>query len=63
MKSSLEKYDIEMYSTQNVGRSVVAERFIRSLKSKIYKHMTSLSKNVYINKFDDIVNKYNILLK
>ena len=59
MKSWLEKNDIEMYSTQNVGESVVAERFIRSLKSKIYKHMTWLSKHVYISKLDDILNKYN----
>ena len=59
MKSWLEKNDIEMYSTQNVGESVVAERFIRSLRSKIYKHMTWLSKHVYISKLDDILNKYN----
>ena len=59
MKSWLEKNDIEMYSTQNVGESVVAERFVRSLKSKIYKHMTWLSKHVYISKLDDILNKYN----
>ena len=48
-----------MYSTQNEGRSVVAERFTRTIKNKIYKHMTSISKNVYINKLDDIVNEYN----
>ena len=48
-----------MYSTHNEGKSVVAERFIRTLKSKIYKHMSSISKNVYINKLDDIVNEYN----
>ena len=48
-----------MYSTNNEGKSVVAERFIRMLKSKIYKHMTSISKNVYIDKLDDIVNEYN----
>ena len=48
-----------MYSTNNEGKSVVAERFIRTLKSKIYKHMTSISKNVYIDKLDDIVNEYN----
>ena len=40
MKSWLEKSDIEMYSTHNEGKSVVAERFIRTIKSKIYKHMT-----------------------
>ena len=48
-----------MYSIHNEGKSVVAERFIRTLKSKIYKYMTSISKNVYIDKLDDIVNKYN----
>ena len=48
-----------MYSTHNEGKSVVAERFIRTLKSKIYKHMTSISKNVYIDKLEDIVNEYN----
>ena len=48
-----------MYSTHNEGKSVVAERFIRTLKNKIYKDMASISKNVYINKLDDIVNEYN----
>ena len=48
-----------MYSIHNEGKSVVAERFIRTLKTKIYKYMTSASKNEYINKLDDIVNKYN----
>ena len=48
-----------MYSTNNEGKSVVAERFIRTLKNKIYKYMTSISKNVYIDKLDDIVNEYN----
>ena len=50
---------VVMYSTYNKGKSVVAERFIRTLKSKIYKHITSISKNVYIEKLDDIVNEYN----
>ena len=50
---------IEMYSTNNEGKSVVAERFIRTLKTKIYKCMTSISKNVYIDTLDDIVNEYN----
>ena len=59
MKSWLEKNDIEMYSTHNEGKSVVAERFIRTIKNKIYKHMTSISKNLYIDKLDDIVNEYN----
>ena len=48
-----------MYSTNNEGKSAAAERFIRTLKSKIYKHMTSISKNVYIDKLADIVNEYN----
>ena len=47
-----------MYSTNNEGKSVVAERFIRTLKRKIYKYMTSISKNLYIDKLDDIVDKY-----
>ena len=59
MKSWLEKNDIEMYSIHNEGKSVVAERFIRTLKNKIYKHITSLSANVCIDKLDDIVNEYN----
>ena len=59
MKSWLEKNDIEMYSTYNEGKSIVAERFIRTLKSKIYKYMTSISKNVYIDKLDAIVNECN----
>ena len=48
-----------MYSTHNEGKSVVAERFIKTLKNKIYKYMISISKNVYIDKLDDIVNEYN----
>ena len=48
-----------MYSTQNEGKSVVAERFIRTLKTKIYKYVTSISNNVYIDKLDDIVNEYS----
>ena len=59
MKSWLQKNDIKMYSTHNEGKSVVAERFIKTLKNKVYKCMTSISKNVYIDKLDDIVNKYN----
>ena len=54
MKSLLEKSKIEMYSAHNEEKSVVAERFIRNLK-----YMTSISKNAYIDKLDDIVNKYN----
>ena len=48
-----------MYSTYNEGKSVVSEIFIRTLKNKIYKNITSVSKNVYIDKLDDVVNKYN----
>ena len=48
-----------MHSIHNEGKSVVAERFIRTLKTKIYKYMTSVSKNVYIDKLDDIVAEYN----
>ena len=48
-----------MYSIHNEGKSVVAERFIRTLKTKIDKYMTSISKNVYIDKLDDMINEYN----
>ena len=59
MKSWLQDNDIELYSTLNERKSVVAERFIRTLKNKIYKYMASISKIVYIDKLDNIVNKYN----
>ena len=58
-KRWLRDNDIVMYSTHNEGKSVVAETFIRILKGKIYKYMTSISKNVYIDKLDDIVDEYN----
>ena len=58
-KKWLKDNDIELYSIHNEGKSVVAERFIKSLKTKIYKFMTSISKNVQIDKLDDIVNEYN----
>ena len=48
-----------MYSTNNEGKSVVAERFIKNLINKIYKHMTTIGKNVYFNDLDDIVKDYN----
>ena len=48
-----------MYSTHNEGKSVVPERFIRTLESKIYKYMISISKNMHADKLDNIVNKYN----
>ena len=56
-KKWLKDNDIEMYSTQNEGKSVVVERFIRTLKNKIYKHITAVSENVY--RMDDIINEYN----
>ena len=59
MKSFLQSNDTEMYSAHNEGKSVVTERFIGTLKNKIYKYVTSMSKNVYIDKLDYIVNKYN----
>ena len=46
-----------MYSTHNEGKPVVAERFIRTLKNKIYKHMTAISKNVYSDVLNDIVDE------
>ena len=58
-KKWLKDNSMEIYSTHNEGKSVVAERFIRTIKNKIYKYMTSISKNVYIDKLDDIVNEYN----
>ena len=58
-KKWLSDNDIIMYSTYNEGKSVVAERFNRTLKSKLYKHMTAIGKNVYYDVLDDVVNKYN----
>ena len=58
-KNWLKDEGIEMYSTYNEGKSVVAERFIRTLKNKLYKHVTSVGKNVYYDVLDDIVEKYN----
>ena len=58
-KRWLSNNDILMYSTHNEGKSVVAERFIRTLKNKLYKHMTATGKNVYYDVLDDVVNKYN----
>ena len=51
--------DIEIYSTYNEGKSVVIERFVRTLKNRIYKYIISRSKNVYIDKLDVIVNESN----
>ena len=58
-KKWLKDNDIVMYLLHNEGKSVVAERSIRTLKTKIYKYMTSMSQNVYIDKLNDIVNEYN----
>ena len=58
-KKCLKDNDIEMYSIHNKGKSVVDERFIRTLKTKVYEYMTSVSKNIYIDKLDDIVNEQN----
>ena len=52
-----------MYSSYNEGKSVAAERFIRTLKKKIFKHMAAISKNVYFDVLDDIVKKHNNKLK
>ena len=57
------KDDIETHSTHNEGKFVIAERFIETSKNKIYKCMTSISKNVYIDKLDDIVQKYHSTTK
>ena len=57
IKDFLKINKIEMYSTYNQGKSVVAERSIRTLKNKIIKHMTAISKNVYFDVLDDAVNK------
>ena len=59
MKSWLQDSDIEIYSTYNEEKFGIAERFIRTLKNKIYKYMSSISKNVYIKKLNEIVNKCN----
>ena len=58
-KKWLSDNNIIMYSTYNEGKSVVAERFIRTLKNKLYKHMTPSGKKVYYDVLDDVVNKYN----
>ena len=58
-KKWLSDNNIIMYSTYNEGKSVVAERFIKTLKNKLYKHMTATGKNVYYDVLDDIVNEYN----
>ena len=57
MKSWLQYNSTELYLIHNEGKSVAPERFIRNLKNKVYKHMTSISKNLFIDKLDDILNK------
>ena len=59
LKRFLKINNIEMYSTYNEGKYVVAERFIRTLKNKIFKHMAAVSRNVYFDVLDIIVDKYN----
>ena len=58
-KKWLKDNDIEMYSIHNKGKSTVAERFMTTLKNKIFKHLTVISKNVLFDVLDDFVNKYN----
>ena len=55
----LQDIDTEMYSTHDKGKSVVAERLISTVKNKIFKYLTSITKNVHVDKLDDIVNEYN----
>ena len=52
-------HNIEVYSAYNEGKSVVTERFIKTLKNNIFKHMTAVSKNVYFDVLDDILDEYN----
>ena len=63
MKSQLEENDLKLYSTHNEGKSVVSERIIKNLNNKIYKYMTSISKNVYTDKLASIVNECKSLEK
>ena len=58
-KRFLKINNVEMYPTYNEGKSVVVERFLRTLKNKIFKHMIAISKNVYFEVLDDIVNECN----
>ena len=59
MKYFLQNNDTETYLTHNEGKSVLDERFIRNLKNKVYKYITSISKNIYLDNLDDIYSKYN----
>ena len=58
-KDFLKINDTDMCSTYNEEKSVVPERFIRALKNKIFKHISAISKNIYFDALDNIVNKYN----
>ena len=58
-KKNLKENHIEKYSSFNEGKYVATERFIRTLKNKIFKHMTAVSKNAYFDVLDDIVDKCN----
>ena len=60
MKSFLQNNNTEIYSMSNEGKSVVNEKFINTFEKKIYKYLTSISKNTYIDELDDIVKKYYI---
>ena len=59
LRGFLKINNLEMYSTYNEGKSFVPKRFIRTLKNKIFRHMTAVLKNVYFDVLDHIVNKYN----
>ena len=59
MKFWLQDNNIEVYLTHNQGKFVLAERFMKTLKTKIYKHMTLISKKIYIDKLDEIKMKWN----
>ena len=59
MKSWSEENDAEWYSLHNERKFVIDERLIRTLKNKIHKHMILISKNVYIDELDDMINKCN----
>ena len=64
MKSWLHNNGIEMYSIRKKGKSIIAERYIKTLKSKIFKHMTAASKYVYMDQLDEIVNNtYHRIIK
>ena len=59
VKSWSQDNNTEIYSAHNGGKSVITERFVKILKNKIYKYVTSISKNVYIDKLNDIFDEYN----